>query len=194
MKISKASVAVLIGAITSLATVAVNADDSANNISSSTTPATTTMSDDSPFYRAHEFSIDGFASGSLGQQYINHISNNTLRHHARLGAGVGVNYFFLRYLGIGGDMYSENTSGPFIDSASGNLIARLPIGNTGLAPYAFGGAGHEFDQVQQTFGQAGGGLEFRVTRYLGIFADARYVFPDKTKDYGLVRAGVRVSF
>jgi hypothetical protein len=145
-------------------------------------------------YRAQEFSVDGFASGSLGQQYIDHISHNTLRHHGRFGAGVGVNYFFLRYLGIGGDMYSENTSGPFIDSASGNLIARIPIGDTGLAPYAFGGAGHEFDQVQQTFGQAGAGLEFRFTHYLGIFADARWVFPDKTRDYALVRAGVRVSF
>lgn len=165
------------------------------NNSNNSPPDTSFSSDNrSSYYHAHEFSIDGFGSGSLGQQYIDHISRHTLRHDARFGAGVGVNYFFTRCLGIGGDAYSENTSGPFIDSASGNLIGRMPIGNTGLAPYIFGGAGHQFDQVQQTFGQAGAGLEFRFTRNLGLFVDARYVFPDQTENYGLARGGVRVSF
>src|SRR5882724_895306 len=101
--------------------------------------ATSNPSGQEPFYRANEFSIDAFASGSLGKQYIDDISGDTLRHHGRLGAGLGGNYFITRYLGLGGDVYSENTTGRFIDSASGNLIGRLPIGDTGLAPYVFGG-------------------------------------------------------
>jgi len=145
-------------------------------------------------YRANEFSVDGFASGSIGQRYIDHLSGRTLRHDARFGAGVGANFFFTRYLGIGGDAYSENVKGPFIDSASGNLIGRLPIGNTGFAPYIFGGAGHQFDQIQQTFGQAGAGLEFRKTHHVGFFVDARWVFPDKSDNYGLARGGLRLSF
>ena len=87
-----------------------------------------------------------------------------------------------------------NTTGPFIDSASGNLIARLPIGNTGLAPYIFGGGGYEFDTVHQGFGQVGGGLEFRFMEHAGVFIDARYVIADKTDNYGVGRAGLRINF
>jgi hypothetical protein len=148
----------------------------------------------SPLYHAQELSIDGFASGSLGQHYIDHVSGHVLRHDARLGAGVGVNYFFTRYLGVGGDIYSEDTKDHFIDSASGNLIARLPISDTPIAPYIFGGAGHQFDQVQQTFGQAGAGMEIRVAHHIGFFVDARYIFAERTEDYGLARAGLRLSF
>jgi len=147
-----------------------------------------------PLYRAQELSIDLFGSGSVGQQTIDHITGNKIEHNGRLGAGAGLNYFFCRYIGIGGDAYTESTAHNFIDSASGNLIGRLPIGDTGIAPYIFGGAGHQFDQVEQTFGQAGGGVEFRFTHNFGFFVDARYVFADKTDNYGVGRAGLRLSF
>jgi hypothetical protein len=146
-------------------------------------------------YRSQEVSIDAFGVGTIGQQTIDHISGNRIRHNGRAGAGLGVGYFFCRYLGIGADTYAENTTGPFIDSASGNLIARLPIGNTGLAPYIFGGGGYQFEEVKQGFGQAGGGLEFRFCRNVGLFADARYVITDhKTENYGVGRTGVRITF
>jgi len=150
---------------------------------------------DHPLYHAQELSVDGFASGSLGEQYLGHFNRHTLRHDARFGAGAGVNYFFTRYLGIGGDALSEDVRhGKFIDTASGNLVARLPLGSTGLAPYVFTGAGHQFDLVQQTFGQAGAGMELRLARHVGLFVDARAVFPDKTKNYGEAQAGLRISF
>jgi hypothetical protein len=146
-------------------------------------------------YRAQEVSVDAFGVGTIGQQTIDHISGNRILHNGRAGAGLGVNYFFCRYLGIGADAYAENTTGPFIDSASGNLIARLPIGNTGLAPYIFGGGGYQFEEVKQGFGQAGAGLEFRFCRNVGLFADARYVITDhKTENYGVGRAGLRIAF
>jgi hypothetical protein len=148
----------------------------------------------SSYYHAQELSIDAFASGSLGKQYIDHITGRVLRHDARFGAGVGANYFFTRYLGVGGDVYSESTRGDFIGSAEGNLIARLPIDAINLAPYVFGGAGHQFEQVQQTFGQAGLGVEWRVAPHIGFFVDARYVYADKTENYGVARGGMRLSF
>lgn len=52
---------------------------------------------DRPLYHAQELSIDGFASGSLSEQYLDHFSHHTLRHDARFGVGAGVNYFFTRY-------------------------------------------------------------------------------------------------
>ena len=42
----------------------------------------------------------------------------------------------------------------------------------------------------------GGGMEFRINQYTGIFGDARRVFSDRTSgfDYTLVRGGLRLSF
>jgi hypothetical protein len=148
----------------------------------------------SPLYSSQEVSVDMFGMCSVGEQTIDHLSGNRLRDNGRLGVGGGLNYFFCRYVGVGGEAYSENPEHSFIDSTSGNLIGRLPIGETGLAPYVFGGGGYEFDNVEQKFAQAGGGLEFRFTKNIGIFTDARYVFADKTENYGVGRAGLRISF
>ncbi len=145
-------------------------------------------------YRANEFSLDAFGTASVGQQTLNHISGHRINQDTRLGAGLGVNYFFCRYVGIGAEGYTENTAHNFVDNASGNLIGRLPLGHSGLAPYIFGGAGHKFDPVNITFGQAGGGLEYRFTPNIGLFVDARYVFANKIANYGVGRAGLRFAF
>jgi len=182
------------------ATCSANAQDSTTTTTTTTTQQSTASDNAfqdsafSAFYRADELSIDAFGSGSIGEQTIDHISGDRIQKNGRAGAGAGVNYFFTRYIGIGGDAYSENTAYHFIDSASGNLIGRLPIGDTGVAPYIFGGGGHEFDEVEQNFAQAGGGIEFRFAENLGFFVDARYVFADKTQGYGVGRAGLRLNF
>src|SRR5258708_38080647 len=54
------------------------------------------------FYRDHEFSIDAFASGSLGEEVIDHISGDRIKRNGRLGNGAGANIFFSRHVGIGG--------------------------------------------------------------------------------------------
>jgi hypothetical protein len=74
------------------------------------------------------------------------------------------------------------------------LILRLPLGQSGFAPYIFGGGGHQFDAVKLWFGQAGAGMEYRFTRHVGVFLDARTVWPNETKFYGVARAGMRFSF
>jgi hypothetical protein len=145
-------------------------------------------------YRGNELSLDLFGSGSLGKYSIDHLSGNTVRYDTRLGAGAGLNYFFTRNIGIGGDAYSENTSGPFIDSASGNLILRLPLGESGFSPYIYGGGGHQFELAKVSFAQAGAGMEFRFTPHVGVFLDARWVLPDKTQYYGVGRLGMRLAF
>jgi hypothetical protein len=145
-------------------------------------------------YRAYELSVDGFGTASLGKYTIEHPSNARVRQNTQLGAGAGVNYFFTRNIGIGADAYSENTSGAFIDSASANLILRLPLGQSGFAPYAFGGGGRQFDLAKVWFGQAGVGMEYRFTPHVGVFIDARGVLPDETKYYGVARLGLRFAF
>lgn len=155
---------------------------------------TNTYTDVNDFYRSHEFSVDAFVGGSLGEQSISHISGDRIERNGRMAVGAGANIFFTKYVGIGGDAYSENTTGPFIDYAYGSLILRFPIPNTGIAPYAFGGGGYQFDPVSQSLADGGGGVEFRFTPNVGIFIDARYVFADKTDDFGVGRLGFRFSF
>lgn len=155
---------------------------------------TTSSSDAFDLYPANQLSLDAFGSVSEGKYTIEHISGQRVQNGARGGVGAGVDYFITRYIGIGADAYSENTSGPFIDSTSGSVILRVPLGQSGFAPYAFGGGGYEFDSLKAGFIQAGGGMEFRFTPHIGLFADARYVLPNKTSYYGVGRAGLRIAF
>jgi len=160
---------------------------SADNANSDPSPRT-------DCYRSGELSLDGFGTGSIGKYTIDHLSGDRIRQHGQLGAGLGLNYFFTRYLGINAEAYSENTSGTFIDNASANLTLRLPLGQSGLAPYLFGGGGRQFDRLEAWFGQAGGGAEYRFNKHIGVFVDARMVLPDEAKYYGLARLGVRFAF
>jgi hypothetical protein len=171
-----------------------HAQDSTTTINQQNTINQSNITPDYSFYRAQELSLDLFGSGSVGQQTIDHFTGGRIEHNGRLGAGAGLNYFFCRYVGVGGDAYTESTRHDFIDSASGNLIGRLPIGDTGIAPYIFGGGGYQFDEVSQRFGQFGAGIEFRFCKNVGLFVDARYVVADKTDNYGVGRAGLRFSF
>jgi len=109
------------------------------------------------------------------------------------GGGVGLNYFFNRYVGIGADSYVEEWKAPY--RVNGSVFLRAPIpGGIGLAPYGFGGGGRELKYVPQWTLHGGAGLEFRFNQYSGLFIDGRRVFPDKTPDYTLARAGVRLNF
>ena len=145
-------------------------------------------------YRGNELSVDAFGTASLGQYTIEHPSNQSVRQDTKFGAGAGINYFITRYIGIGAEAYSQNTTGTFIDSASANLMLRLPLGQSGFAPYIMGGGGHQFDQTDFWFGQAGGGMEYRFCPNVGVFLDARAVWPNETKNYGVARLGLRFAF
>ena len=66
-----------------------------------------------------------------------------------------------------------------INNISGDRIShngRLGAG-AGLTYYA-------------TFGQAGAGLDIRITPHWGFFADARYVMPQHVDNFGVGRAGI----
>ena len=70
-----------------------------------------------------------------------------------------------------------------INNISGDRIShngRLGAG-AGLTYYA-------------TFGQAGAGLDIRITPHWGFFADARYVMPQHVDNFGVGRAGLRLLF
>ena len=121
------------------------------------------------YYRANELSFDAFGTAAIGEYTVEHLASqspNSVRKDTQFGVGAGVNYFATRYIGIGAEAYSQNTTGVFIDSASANLLLRFPIGESGIAPYIMGGGGHQFDDAKYWFGQAGGGLEYRFVKDL----------------------------
>ncbi|HXI83436.1 MAG TPA: hypothetical protein VNL17_05020 [Verrucomicrobiae bacterium] len=111
-----------------------------------------------------------------------------------LGGGLGLTYFFTRYVGLGADTYIAEWKLPY--RVNGSVILRLPLPEqlSKLAVYGFGGGGRQFKDIPQYTWHGGGGLEYKFCRQLGLFADAREVFPDKTANYTLVRAGVNVGF
>ena len=145
-------------------------------------------------FHPNEFTLDLFGSVSIGQETINRLSRERVEDNGRLGLGLGGNYFFHRFLGIGADAYTENTQHSFVDNTSGNFIFRIPIDKIHLAPYGYAGAGYQFDPQGLWFGQLGAGLEVRFTKTIGLFADGRYVFTDGTQNFGLGRLGLRFGF
>jgi hypothetical protein len=143
-------------------------------------------------YHAQEVSVDMYGVGLLHESDFN--NGDRARHNLRYGGGAGINLFFTRFIGIGADADSITFHHSFVDTATGNLIFRIPIPGTGLAPYIFGGAGFQFQGIDQIIGGGGAGLEWRIVPHFSIFVDARYMAAVKTDDFGIGRAGVRLSF
>ncbi len=143
-------------------------------------------------FAVNEFQVDAFATYSAQQNRLADVSANSLKH-GKWGGGLGVNYFFTRNFGIGADTHIEDDHGRFIDNLAGHALVRFPIDNINLAPYLLAGGGRDF-QINRWFTDAGFGLEFRLNRNTGIFADGRYVWVDDSPDYAMARTGLRFAF
>jgi hypothetical protein len=152
------------------------------------------QSKSSNLYRAHETSMDIFAGYVNAQRGITHLFQTGLRHGS-MGGGFGVNYFSSEHLGFGTDLVIPNNGGSFVDSYTMNVIYRMPLGSSGLAPYVSGGGGRSYDPFTQWIGQAAIGLEYRSESKAGLFVDGRYVWGEKhSQDSLLLRAGLRFIF
>jgi hypothetical protein len=137
-------------------------------------------------FPAHQLSLEAF--GTYATRNREGSSGNDG------GGGLGLTYFFTRYIGIGADSYIEEWKWPY--RVNGSAILRLPLPDkfSHLAAYGFGGGGRQFKDIPQYTWHGGGGMEYKFTRQVGIFADAREVFPDKTPNYTLVRGGLSFGF
>ena len=149
-------------------------------------------------YTAREGSPDLFGSYQAPEEKFSHIFQTDIRQTGIWGGGAGFNYFITREIGIGVDSNFGDNRGPFVDHVVGSLLLRAPLGNSGIAPYIFGGGGRGFDPAWQWLGHAGVGLEYRFSTMTGIFLDGRYVWAEKRvddfRDSLLLRAGLRIVF
>jgi hypothetical protein len=140
-------------------------------------------------FRAGEVQVDAFVAGAAGKFGG--------KNYNGMGGGLGLSYFFTKYFGIGIDdtLGGLNGNGNTYDNLQGNLIARLPIESLHLAPYAIAGGGATWGANQaQGNGNVGGGLEYRINRGFGLFADSRYIYGNNGLNESLTRAGLRFIF
>ena len=144
-------------------------------------------------FSAGETSIDAFATYAAAQTQFSHLFQTDIRD-GDWGGGAGLNYFFTRILGVGGEVLMSANGGNFVDSVSASAIGRLPIDSVSLAPYAFAGVGRRTDGVWEWTQHVGVGLEYRLNRETGLFVDSRYEWADKTSDRVVFRAGLRLVF
>jgi hypothetical protein len=142
-------------------------------------------------FRNTELSLDLFGNIAIAD---NRLARPGRVRDGRLGVGAGVNYYMGRYFGLGADAYLGDIDSRFIDHLSFSLMARYPMEEIRLAPYAFGGIGRMWDPVTQYTGHLGAGVDYRFSRGLGLFSDARFVFADQSRDFGLARLGLRIVF
>jgi hypothetical protein len=151
----------------------------------------------SALYSSQEISMDLFASYINPEGEFHDLFETSIRN-GFWGGGAGVNYFFTRELGIGGDfnISSKPDDATLLDQATGNLIFRLPIGNSGIAPYAIGSGGRSMSPRWDWVYGGGVGLEFRFNPTTGVFSDARFLLANHSDDPNrlLIRAGVRITF
>ena len=133
------------------------------------------------------------------------------------GGGIGINYFFSRYIGVGVEGYwvaaKENAASQgarddrgddsdrlAFHNINGSLIFRLPIDEMCIAPYAFIGGGAVLDGDSWAVGFAGVGLEYRIIpNKLGVFVDGRWNYygdryGHEDQNNFTARAGVRWVF
>ena len=141
------------------------------------------MAQSTDLYSSHEGSVDLF--GFYG-------SKDKGGNRDAWGMGGGFNYFFTRYIGAGADTYMDAFTIPYLVNGQG--IFRCPLGNTPVAPYAFGGFGRQWSHAAQWLGDIGVGIEYRFQPKMGAFFDAREVFPTETRDYAVLRFGFRFTF
>ena len=140
-----------------------------------------------PCFKDVELQLDVFGS------YTNPASRS--RYGSDFGGGLGVNYFFTRYLGVGvsGNIYDGNAGGVWNVDAS--VIARYPLelGTFCIAPYILAGGGVQTDGITTGAWHAGGGLEWRATSSIGIFGEGRYIWAEDN-DSATARVGLRFVF
>lgn len=124
------------------------------------------------------------------------------------GGGLGADYFFTKYVGIGVDAMwiavsnETNNSDLNVGNYMVNATFRLPFqATTGIcvAPYAIAGMGFfDTDKASaELLGRFGVGVEARFDALggIGIFGEWDYNMPggdDNLEDYQLIRAGIRI--
>jgi hypothetical protein len=110
-----------------------------------------------------------------------------------LGGGVNFAYFFNDNLGLEYS-YSVHATDSEKHINALDLIYRMPLGYSCLAPYVMGGGALFSNSSNEGAYRLGGGLEYRFDNCIGVFSDATYNWIHQEADAVHVRMGLRVPF
>jgi opacity protein-like surface antigen len=138
-------------------------------------------------FRDTELQLDLFGTGGFYQE-----------GNPGWGGGAAVNVFFLKYIGLGVEQSLAARNDATEWGTFGNLFLRYPICGWNLSPYVMAGLGAVYGSNNDAVlaGTVGGGLEYRFTDNIGIFADARWLYNAEASDSGavLARTGLKFAF
>jgi hypothetical protein len=152
---------------------------------------------DVPRYNGGELSLDMFGSYIGPEHRFDKLLHSDIRHGYG-GGGAGLNYFFTSLLGAGADFNASAKPGndQSFDDVLGHVDLRLPLWNTGLAPYISGMGGRGMSPTWQWVYGGGVGLEYRFNPLTGIFAEARYLWSNESTALNslTLRVGLRLVF
>jgi len=137
------------------------------------------------YFRKGEFNLDLYGTGSLKNEQRD-------EKDIRFGVGVGGTYFFTKNFGLGLRAESDSAAHSLVDLALGRVTLRAPL-SPSFAPYGFVQGGFLFERDRWQAG-AGGGLEFRATKYIGVFGEAGLNVDTDGNGKMNGAVGVRLSF
>ena len=136
-------------------------------------------------FRAEEFSLSLYGTGAIA-------TDARAKEAVSVGTGIGADYFFTKGFGIGARAELSDFSHSVIDRTSGRLIARAPLWDA-VAPYGYVEGGFNFEQ-DRLFAGAGGGVEWRINKHVGTFAELGLETTTRGEATGRAAAGIRLPF
>jgi hypothetical protein len=107
-----------------------------------------------------------------------------------LGGGVGGTYWITRGFGVGGVAELSDFNHSVIDLGMGRLSVRAPLWDK-VSPYGWLDGGFQFE-TDQWHVRSGGGLELRLAKTLGLFAEVGLGVTTRGAGYGVGRMGIRI--
>lgn len=136
-------------------------------------------------FRAEEFSLSLYGTGAIATEA-------RAKEAISVGTGIGADYFFTKGFGIGARAELSDFSHSVIDRTSGRLTARAPLWDA-VAPYGYVEGGFNFEQ-DRLFAGAGGGVEWRINKHVGTFAELGLETTTRGEATGRAAAGIRLPF
>lgn len=136
-------------------------------------------------FRAEEFSLSLYGTGAIATEARE-------KEAISVGTGIGADYFITKGFGIGARAELSDFSHSVIDRTSGRLTARAPLWDA-VAPYGYVEGGFNFEQ-DRLFAGAGGGVEWRINKHVGTFAELGLETTTRGEATGRAAAGIRLPF
>ena len=136
-------------------------------------------------FRAEEFSLSLYGTGAIATEARE-------KEAISVGTGIGADYFLTKGFGIGARAELSDFSHSVIDRTSGRLTARAPLWDA-VAPYGYVEGGFNFEQ-DRLFAGAGGGVEWRINKHVGTFAELGLETTTRGEATGRAAVGIRLPF